>query len=76
MRKRYYLGRPKGFQVYDTPIVFASAETPTQATHGDRFVVVTGPFRDKRAAEWAAARPAWGVTTTEANRATKRGCDD
>ena len=32
--------------------VFRSAETPTEASHGERFAYVIGPFRTKAGAEF------------------------
>lgn len=35
--------------------VFRSATVPTQASHGDRFAAVWGPFRTRKAADFAAS---------------------
>ena len=51
----YYLGkRPEGDWV-----LFASAHTPTQETHGHRYTCAQGPFRTRLAALWF-NRYGWG----------------
>jgi hypothetical protein len=51
----YYLGnRPQGDWV-----LFASARTPTQETHGHLYTCAQGPFRTRLAARWF-NRYGWG----------------
>ena len=50
MRKRYYVGIRKCL----ARDLFASDTEPTEATHGDRFLCVIGPFRTRAGAEFAA----------------------
>ena len=51
----YYLGkRPQGVWV-----LFASARTPTQETHGHLYTCAQGPFRTRLAARWF-NRYGWG----------------
>ena len=40
----------------NTRMNFRSERKPTQATHGDRYDAVVGPFRTKRAAFWAVSQ--------------------
>ena len=49
MTKKHYIGltRDKG------SIYFTSSFEPTETSHGEVYVAVTGPFRTKRAALWA-----------------------
>ena len=51
MRQRWYVGLRSGKR-----FAFKADTDPTQATHGDRFDAVTGPFRTKRAAFWAVSQ--------------------
>jgi hypothetical protein len=48
-RKRFYLGLRA-----ETPLreVFASANEPTELSHGQRYNAVVGPFNTKRGAEF------------------------
>lgn len=50
-RARWYVGhRGSGAVGF---VAFRSTEEPTEATHGDRFAAVVGPFQTRRAARWA-----------------------
>lgn len=46
MSKKYYVGSVN----YSTHEVFTSAKTPTESSHGSRYIYVTGPFNTKGAA--------------------------
>jgi hypothetical protein len=48
---RYYVGKKHNSIAR---VVFTSAITPTQQTHGERFSSVIGPFKAKRAAQFTA----------------------
>jgi len=45
MARKYFVGLRDGKR-----FVFTAETIPTQATHGDRYTAVIGPFRTKRAA--------------------------
>lgn len=46
-RKRFYVGQRNGFRQ-----VFSSLEKPTDASHGDDYTAVIGPFRTRAGAEF------------------------
>lgn len=78
MRKRYHIGRRKDYpwlnfcpESWD---VFLAAGEVTEKTHGHLYHAAIGPFRDRRAAEYA--KSCGGLGVTEANRATKRVRED
>ena len=48
--KKIYMGYAKG----GGREVFHSDVTPTEATHGDKYLAVMGPFRTMRGAKFAA----------------------
>jgi len=50
-RKRYYVGCSRWAGKRD---IFLAAETPTEESHGSRYVCAIGPFRTKRGAQFMA----------------------
>ena len=67
MNTKYYLGHKANENVRE---VFSSNITPTESSHGDKYAAVTGPFKNKRAAEYMRDNPMI-LTVTEANREVK-----
>ena len=49
IRQRWYIGIKEEGQRE----AFRSAEVPTEATHGDLYAAVWGPFYTRRGARWA-----------------------
>lgn len=73
MRKRYHIGYRQDAECMHHPKawdVFLAAGEVTEKTHGHIYRLAIGPFRDRRAAEYA--KSCGGLGATEANRATKR----
>ena len=69
---RVYLGKLRGplngRKEYEP---FRSATEPTQASHGERYSHVIGPFRTRRAANWAATYPFGWTHVSEAEARAK-----
>ena len=54
MTQRWYVGHKSGIAR-----AFPSTITPSESSHGWLFNAVVGPFRTRRAAEWAASPAAY-----------------
>lgn len=70
MKTKPYLGYKRGPDHTLAGEVFRSATVPTQASHGDTYLTVVGPFRTARAARYMRDNP-YVETVQNAERLAK-----